>query len=201
MMDGVLPRGLIVALQFLTRLPTPALGDFSSDDTAASAKWYPLVGLIVGGLVACVYWAGHFVTPWFAALCTVLVWIWITGALHLDGLADTADGLGAAHRDPARFLEVVRDPNVGSFGVIALVLVIAAKLILLAGLPSLAIALALVPAWARWGPTVWRNLVPPLGDGRGKDFSAHQDWRWVAANGAVLVAASLWFAPALLLSL
>ena len=123
-LNTLLPRGLIVALQFLTRIPTPHLADYSSSDTQASAAWYPVVGLIIGCLVAIVAWTGAHGSPWISALVTVAVWIWITGALHLDGLADVADGFGAAHRDPTRFLEVVREPHVGSFGAVALIFVI-----------------------------------------------------------------------------
>ena len=199
-----LPRGLIAALQFLSRLPVPQLPDFSPADQHAATPWYPVVGLIIGCIVAGSAWAGSFVTPLFAALVTVVVWVWITGALHLDGLADAADGLGAAHRDPERFLEVVKDPHVGSFGAVALVLVIVAKLVLLADLAAIAPttvwlpALALVPAWARWAPLVWRNLVAPLGEGRARIFSGTGDWRWVAVHGVLLGGASLWFQPALL---
>ncbi|MEQ1479375.1 adenosylcobinamide-GDP ribazoletransferase, partial [Salmonella enterica] len=67
---------------------------------------------------------------WVAALATVTVWVGVTGALHLDGLADLADGCGAAHKDRARLLAVMADPHVGSFGVVVIVLQLLAKLVL-----------------------------------------------------------------------
>lgn len=201
MIASLLPRGFIVAAQFLTRLPMPTLENYSPDDAAASTKWYPLIGLIIGIVIVLVHVGGQRYSPWLGPLGALLVWIWMTGALHLDGLADTADGLGAAHGDPTRFLEVTRDPRVGSFGVIALVAVLLSKLVLLASVPTPFAVVALIPAWARWGPLVWRHLVPPLGDGRGSDFSKTPDWTWPAISGVALGALSLWFAPALLVAL
>jgi len=147
------------------------------------------------------------VSPWIAALLAVAAWVWVTGALHLDGLGDVADGLGAAHGDPARFLEAAKDPHAGSFGVIAIVLVLMAKLVLLGELASVSPpavwlpGLVLIPAWARWGPLVWRNIVPSLGDGHGKVFSRERGWQWVGVHGVLLSAASLWLEPALLAAL
>jgi adenosylcobinamide-GDP ribazoletransferase len=125
-------RAFLLALQFLTRIPTPQVDDFRPEDLSRSAIWFPLVGAVIGGLVAAALALGALVDPWLGALAGLMVWVWITGALHLDGLADLADALGAAHRDPQRLLEVLRDPHIGTFGVVALVLVLAAKLVLLA---------------------------------------------------------------------
>ena len=100
-------RTFVHALQFLTRLPAPALSEFDPKDLSRSAVWFPVVGLIVGGFVAFGVWAGGHVSPWVGALIGLIAWIGITGALHLDGLGDVADGLGASHRDPARFLGVL----------------------------------------------------------------------------------------------
>lgn len=206
-MSAFAPRGLIVALQFLTRIPTPELVNFTDRDQSAAAVWYPVVGLIIGCAIAATAWIGAFVSPWFGALLAVVAWTWITGGLHLDGLADVADGLGAAHRDSARFLEVVKDPHVGSFGAIALILVLAGKLILLAEMltpsttPTTLAALILIPGWARWGPLLWRNIAPALGTGRGSDFAIQKQWPVVIVCGGVLAALSGWFAPALLIAL
>ncbi len=199
-------RGLIAALQFLTRLPTPKLCDFSPEDQRAATAWYPVVGLLIGGIVAVAMVCGVQVSPWVAALSTLVAWIWVTGALHLDGLADVADGLGAAHGKTDRFLDVVKDPHIGSFGAVALFLLLIAKIVLLAEISNLLPpiwlpALVLIPAWARWGPLVWRTLVPPLGDGRGHDFAEHKDWTWAALYGALLAGVSFWLAPALLAAL
>ena len=74
-------KGLIVAIQFLTRLPTPRIA-VSSDEFAASMRWFPAVGLIVGILVAGAGWTGARIDPWTGALAALVVWGAVTGALH-----------------------------------------------------------------------------------------------------------------------
>ena len=124
-------RALILALGFLTRLPLPALRDFQPAELARAVVWFPAAGLAVGAAVALATALDAQLDPWLGALAGVIVWTWITGSLHLDGLADTVDALGAAHRGPERFFAVLADPHVGSFGVIALILQLTAKLVLL----------------------------------------------------------------------
>ena len=191
-------RRLILAVQFLTRIPTPQVRDFKPDDLSRAAVWFPLVGLIIGALVAAAVVAGAWLDPWLGALAGLVVWVWITGALHLDGLSDMADALGAAHRDPARFLEVLKDPHTGTFGVVVIVIAIVAKLVLLARADPWAIAL--VAAWARLGTLGWTLWVPPLAAGSGERFAwqlrPYQVWLWALA----LSAASAWLAPPLLLA-
>jgi adenosylcobinamide-GDP ribazoletransferase len=191
-------RGLILAIQFLTRLPTPALADFKADDLARSAIWFPLVGLLLGLLVAGAVWLGCRVDPWLGALLGLLAWVGLTGALHLDGLADLADALGAAHRDRDRLLAVLADPHLGVFGATALFLQLAAKLVLLMliGKSGLFWPLLLVPAWGRLGTLLWARL-PPLKPGLGERFAWNISIRAVAAWGVALAAASI-PSPALL---
>ena len=124
-------RSLILAVQFLTRLPTPQLRTFDPAWLAGAIRWFAVVGLLVGALVAALGWLGAWLDPWLAALLMLVTWVWVTGGLHLDGLGDLADGLGAAHRSPERFLAVLKDPHTGSFAVITLALQLLAKLVLL----------------------------------------------------------------------
>lgn len=181
-------RGLILAVQFLTRLPTPALKDFRPEMLAGAIVWFPLVGLLVGSLVTGAAWLGTRVDPWLGALLALAVWVGITGALHLDGLADLADALGAAHRhaDPEarreRLLAVLADPHLGVFGAVALFLQLLAKLVLLmlAAKAGAYLALVLVPAWARWGVLVWSRL-PSIKPGLGERFA------WRVALAPILV--------------
>lgn len=201
-------RGLILALGFLTRLPLPAVRDYQPAEFARARVWFPAVGLIVGVAVALAAALGAALDPWVGALAGVVMWVWITSGLHLDGLADTADALGATHRDPTRFLAVLADPHVGSFGVIALVLQLAAKLVLLHWLLLLELpwlVLVLVPAWARWSAAGWALLLPPLKPGLGERLSNHgKRAGWIAgglALAAISAASPLAFAaliPALL---
>lgn len=187
-------RGLILALGFLTRLPLPAVRDYQPAEFARALVWFPAAGLVVGAAVALAAALGAALDPWLGALAGVAMWVWITSGLHLDGLADTADALGAAHRDPARFLAVLADPHVGSFGVIALVLQLAAKLVLLHWLLTLDLpwpVLVLIPAWARWAAAGWALWLPPLKPGLGERLARHGNRAGWTAGGLALAALSL----------
>ncbi len=156
-------RRLVVAVGFLTRLPMPRV-EVSADDFAAAIRFYPIVGLAIGLLVAAAGWLGALIDPWTGACAALLSWIAVTGALHLDGLADLADGLGAAHGDRTRLLAVMADPHIGSFGVVAIAGQMIAKLVLLHAV-GIGWALVLVPVAARMGPLAWARLLPPLRPG------------------------------------
>lgn len=198
-------RPAILAVQFLTRLPTPAVRDFEPALLARSVSWFPLVGLLLGALLSALVSAGQLVDPWLAALLGLLGWMALTGGLHLDGLADMADGLGAAHRDPQRFLAVLKDPHLGSFGVLTLIGQCGAKLVLLMLLarsqPGIALypLLLLVPAWARWGVYLWQGL-PPLASGMAEQFGWQRSRRAPWLNLIILATLSAWLAPLLLLA-
>ena len=196
-------RLFILAVQFLTRLRTPQIHDFRPEDLSRSAVFFPLVGVIVGTVIAALVWTFALVTPAVGALAGVIAWVWVTGGLHLDGLGDVADALGASHRDPQRFQEVLRDPHVGAFGVMAITLQIASKLVLLSALPIAAspIALVLVPAWARWGTLVWSRALASLSAGMAERFSWRIGLGAIGGWGAALTIVSAWACPALLVSL
>lgn len=144
------PRGewerLVCAVQFLTRLPTPRLSEHRPDAVGRSARYFPLAGQLVGlmcGLVmlaASQVWSG-----WLPALLAVGAGILATGALHEDGLADTADGLGGG-RTPERRLAIMKDGAIGVFGALALGVTLAAKIGALAALTPLQAAGALFVA-------------------------------------------------------
>ncbi len=195
-------RAFSHALQFLTRLPAPPIGVFDPADLSRSALWFPVIGGLVGVIVAAALWAGAVASPWIGALLALIAWVWVTGGMHLDGLGDVADALGAAHRSPERFIEVLRDPHIGAYGTMAIVLQLIAKLVLLAAIaspPALA-AVVLIAAWARWGALVWGTFLPPLASGSGERFAWHIDQRGMVAEGVILAALSLWLAPLLLLA-
>lgn len=195
---GVKMRGLILALQFLTRLPTPALADFRPEELARAAIWFPLVGLLLGLLIATATALGARLDPWLGALLGLLAWIGLTGALHLDGLADLADALGAAHADRERLLAVLSDPHVGVFGVTALVAQLLGKLVLLMLLAQAGTfwPILLIPAWARLGPLLWARL-PSIKPGLGERFAWRVGNPGIGLWALALAAASL-LAPALL---
>ncbi|WP_077146186.1 adenosylcobinamide-GDP ribazoletransferase [Sphingopyxis sp. KK2] len=164
-------KGLIVAIQFLTRLPTPRIA-VSGAEFAASMRWFPAVGLIVGAIVAAGGWAGARIDDWTGAFAALLLWVAVTGALHLDGLGDIADARGAAHKDRERLLAVLADPHVGSFAVVTIALQLLAKLVLLHGLIAADgfIAIALTAFAARIGPLLWSRWLADLHSGLGSKF-------------------------------
>ncbi|NJD39399.1 MAG: adenosylcobinamide-GDP ribazoletransferase [Geobacter sp.] len=128
-------RGFLIALQFLTILPLPSPRQYHPDDLGRATVWFPLAGLCIGGLL---YLADLLLSPLFprhltdALLITLLALI--TGALHLDGLADVFDGF-AARGNRERFLAVMKDSRVGAVGVVGLMLVLLLKYAALLALP------------------------------------------------------------------
>ncbi len=193
-------RALIVALGFLTRLPLPRV-EVSERDWVASIRCYPLAGLIVGAIVAVAGALAGTRDPWLGALAALVSWVALTGALHLDGLSDLADALGAAHGDRARLLRVLAEPQVGSFGAVAITLQLLAKLVLLHALPAGGWwTLPLIAAAARAGPLGWARWLPPLKPGLGATLANAVRVRDLAAWGALLLAAGV-LRPALLAAL
>lgn len=198
-------KAIVIAFQFMTRMPMPAI-DARDGDVAAAMRWFPLTGLVIGSVVWAGAAMGQFIDPVLTALLGVIAWTAITGALHLDGLADVADAAGAAHgdahRDPARLSAVMADPHLGSFGVVAIILQLAAKLVLLALLAERGglWALPAICCVARFGPLAWSLLLPPLHWGMGTTFAAAMRWRDLACWALVGIGLA-WFAPSLVFAI
>jgi len=139
-------RLFFCALQFMTRLPTPALQGFEPDWIARASPYYPVVGWIVGGLAGAVMVVASGVWPGLiAAVMAVGAGVLVTGGFHEDGLADAADGLGGG-QTPERRLEIMKDSRVGSYGVLALWVMLTLKAATLATFAPMQAALALVAA-------------------------------------------------------
>lgn len=182
---------LWLAFAFLTRLPVPrATG--TQQDFAAAIRYYPLVGAVIGALVAGAAWLGARHDPWTGALAGLVVWVAVTGALHLDGLGDVADGVGAGHGDRTRLRAVMRDPHVGSFAVVTIALQLLAKLVLLHALAG-DWRIALVPFAARVAPLAWARWLSPLGSGLGAQVASAVRARdligWLAVVALAMIAA------------
>ena len=118
---------LFLAISFLTRLPVPELGKLEANDFARAALYYPLVGLLIGGLLCLpVLLLPHAAPLLLAAILTVL-WAALTGGLHLDGLADSADAWLGGFGDAEKTQRILKDPLVGAAAVIAVVGVLLLK--------------------------------------------------------------------------
>jgi adenosylcobinamide-GDP ribazoletransferase len=144
-----------LAASFLTILPLGPKALACPDDQAASFGWFPLIGFALGlALCAEDRLLGPLVSAVSRSILIVMTLAVVTGALHLDGLADTADALGA-RSDRARALDILRDSRIGTFGTLALIFVIGLKIAALAsaGGANRYAALYSAPGLARWAMT------------------------------------------------
>lgn len=163
---------LRVASTFLTRLSIPASAGSGRGDLAAGAWAFPLVGIAVGlaGGLAFSAATGFGLTSWLAAIAAVAVQLALTGALHEDAVADVADGFGGGADRDAK-LAIMRDSRIGTYGVSALILALAARLGALAALadPGAVVAALVVAGAVSRGGMVWlmRALPPARDDGLG----------------------------------
>jgi adenosylcobinamide-GDP ribazoletransferase len=179
-------------------VPVPAVENFSAEEFSRSSAWFPFVGLAIGVVVSLILFACSHRSPAVGAALGLVAWVWMTGALHLDGLADLSDALAAAHRDAQRFFAVLADPHLGAFGVVSIVLMLILKVTGLAQLsPAALLALPLIPAWARLGPLAWSRWLKPLKPGHGERFAWHLHIGWIVFWVVVLLAASVVVAPIL----
>lgn len=171
-------RHFLLAVQYFTRIPLPRrVTDWMGYDPAwlrASTGWMPLVGLIVGGWSALVWlaaWAwlpAQPATAWICAGLAMAASLWMTGAFHEDGLADTADALGG-HVSRQRALEIMKDSRIGSYGAVALVMALGLKGSLLALLAQqwgaqAAGVLAAAHVVSRCMPLITIRLLPHVGE-------------------------------------
>jgi adenosylcobinamide-GDP ribazoletransferase len=165
---------------FYTRFPLPG-NDLDPSDFRGIARWLPWVGLSLG----LVLWGGDLLfsqgPDLVRGVMVTALWVVCTGGLHLDGVADAADGLAVAAHDPAgqeRRLRVMRDSRSGPYGVMALVLVLLLKSATLASLnSSCAWILLLIPAWGRWGQLLAIGCYPYLrAEGQGKFLKTDLIW-------------------------
>lgn len=162
-----------LALQFLTRLPVPDLGNPSPEALGYSVVYYPLVGLLLGTILVGLAVLLPGVGPALRAALVLSAWVWLTGGLHLDGLGDSADAWVGGHGDRERSLAILKDPYSGPIAVAAIALVLLLKFAAVTesiGADSLvslwlapAFARGLVPAFLLTTPYVRdRGLVSPL---------------------------------------
>ena len=141
-------RYVVAALGYFTRVPIPRSIGLDQSDLAGAARYFSLIGALVGGAGALVYWLALWLfPPSVAVLLSMAATLLATGALHEDGLADCCDGFGGGPtREDA--LRIMRDPRLGAFGAIGLVLALALKWQTLAALPAAVAASTMVGAHA-----------------------------------------------------
>ena len=143
-----------LAVGFLTRIPMLVRIDYSQRLMNQSSAYFPLVGLLLGAVYAALF--SLLVLFWSPLVCLLLVLtfhLWITGAFHEDGLADSIDALGGGYTTEAR-LRIMKDSRVGTYGSVALILALALKVALLMSVESVWLALLFTPCAARLTPLV-----------------------------------------------
>jgi adenosylcobinamide-GDP ribazoletransferase len=192
--------GFLGAVSLLTRVP--ARGDASTEGTV---PWFPVVGALVGAAVAGAYAVARTALgPLVSATLAIAAGILLTGALHEDGLADTADAFGAGV-DRERTIDILKDPRHGTYGMLALALSVGARIFALGavGVATAAAALPAAHALARGGAVAMMGLLPAAGaDGLGATYARRLTRERALASAAAAAAAGLallglWALPAI----
>jgi adenosylcobinamide-GDP ribazoletransferase len=193
-----------LALQFLTIIPVPRQREAVPAELGWSLAFFPLVGLILGGLLAgLAYGLGLILPPLLSAAIVLGVWVLLTGAHHLDGWMDSCDGF-AAGRTRAERLRIMAAPDVGALGVSGAVVLLLVKYAALCG-SGLTPALILAPVMGRW-VAVWVIKVFPTAREQGMGFAYKQGARTLPLllatilTVAVAVGLCRWWGIAILLA-
>jgi len=126
-------KEFIILLQFMTRIPVPIKVEYDEEKLGKSIKYFPLVGLIIGFFLFAVNFLAGKVTEnrQITAVIVITAEILITGLIHIDGLADTADGL-FSYAGKEKMLEIMKDSRIGTNGTVALILYFLSKIVFLA---------------------------------------------------------------------
>jgi adenosylcobinamide-GDP ribazoletransferase len=173
------PRQLsffLVATQVLTRLPVPTLSEFQPMWLTRSARYFPLVGALVGAINVGAWWlCSRCFPPAVSVGLMMAVSLLVTGAFHEDGFADVCDGFGGG-ATPERVLAIMKDSRVGAYGAIGVAMMLGVKWATLVALPGAAIALLVVGAhmmsrWCSIGLIWGLRYIRSDGDGKAKPLA------------------------------
>ncbi len=174
----------VFAIQFLTRIPVPVKINYKDELPAKSMAYYPLVGAVLGIVLICIdiIISGLFPHS-IVNILILIIFIYLTGGLHLDGFMDSIDGLFSG-RGEDRVLEIMHDSRTGAFGVIAVILLILLKYLLLVELVTIYRypVIFLMPVISRWHLVFAANNYPLAGGSKlGSNFSKYLTWKQLAA--------------------
>ena len=190
-------RDLILAIQFLTIIPvisSPTPDNINdgnqneeedlTENFANSMAFFPLVGMLIGILLVVLRRIFYYlpVSSLIGDTLILIIWIWLSGGLHLDGFADSVDGFSGGH-NKEEILKIMKDSSTGAKGVVALVSLLLLKFVLLVEMPLLLkdTALFFTPAIGRWSMVIAAFLGKParIKDSMGKLFMDYVGWREV----------------------
>ena len=186
------------ALRFFTRLPVPAWVGHSSDALDRASRYFPAVGLLVGAIAALMFGlVSLFLPKTLAVLASMATTIYITGAFHEDGWSDMVDGFGGGW-EKAQILTIMKDSRIGSFGAVALVILLLSKFCALIELDLLMIPAALVAGntvSSFCATTLLRGLDYVRDEGKAKPLATRIGWGELALAGATTLLALLLLPP------
>ena len=190
-----------LAIQFMSRLPTPQYESVSSEEIGRSIHYFPVVGLIIGAILILTAQVGLWLPAEITAALVLAMWAWVTGALHLDGVADTADGWLGGVGDHKRALEIMKDSRIGTGGGVALVIVLLLKWLALSYVieAQLWLILFLTPVFARIASISLMPVTEYVSrQGIAEDMAEHLNPYVIFAWLLIAAAMILWIEPLML---
>lgn len=138
----------LTAIMFYTRIPVGNIKGWNEEMLNKSTRYFPLVGWIVGAVGAAVFWlAAHWLPVSVAVVLSMIATILLTGAFHEDGFADFCDGFGGGYT-PERILTIMKDSRIGTYGTLALLLMLGTKFLTLQHMDSVRIPVIIFAAHA-----------------------------------------------------
>jgi adenosylcobinamide-GDP ribazoletransferase len=188
-------KRFVLMIQFLTTIPIRVNLNVTNEDFGKGLVFAPAVGLLLGGILGCAALLAEKVfSGYITAVLMLVLYILLTGGLHLDGLGDTFDGL-FSNRSRERMLEIMRDSRVGTNAVLAIGCVLLLNTVLLSGSPIIKVLL-LMPVAGRVGSVVGAGVstYARRGEGLGKSFIDVCGWKEIVMG--VLVGGIIFFAAA-----
>lgn len=145
----------LIALQFLTRIPVRIKVEIQTQDYSRSMIYFPLIGFVLGLSQVLIFKAAIvFLSKAAAEILVITAYLFLTGAIHIDGLADTIDGLYGGRGNREKTLEIMKDSSVGAMGALAISLDVILRFVLLdslsiAKIPQALIAMAVLGRWGQ----------------------------------------------------
>ena len=184
----------LAALKFLTIIPLPWRREASPEELGGSIGYFPVIGLIIGLILAGLYWLLSLFLP--SAVVSVLLivsMVVISGALHLDGFVDTCDGI-AGHKTVEDRWRVMHDSRAGAFGIVGVFLLLLIKYVSLNSVPEnlLMVTLVLMPVVSRWA-MVYTVFAYPYARpaGLGKVFKQGASWQGFTTATVITLAVAI----------
>ena len=177
------------ALRFLTTIPLPWRREASQEELGGSIAYFPVVGIIIGLILAGLNWIlGLFLPPSVVNALLIVSLVIISGALHLDGLVDTCDGI-AGHKSVEERWQVMHDSRAGGFGVVGVCCLLLVKYISLNSVPEslMMVTLVLMPVVSRWA-MVYAIFAYPYARPSGLGIAFKQAATWQRLAIATLIA-------------